>query len=206
MLTLSQITLFTAASLVLIFTPGPDIIYVLTRGMAQGRKAALAAAAGFALGNFFHTFLVVIGLSAVLSASTTAFRIIKWTGAAYLMYLGLTMILSASSKTSSTQASDKTGWSVFRQSIIANILNPKVALFFLAFFPQFIRKDAGHPQWQMILLGTLFVCLVMISFGLVGFFSAGLGRWLRKNEQAEKWMLKSAGVVLILLGLSLAWS
>lgn len=205
MLTWSQVTLFSAASLVLILSPGPDIFYVLTRGMAQGRKAALAAAAGFALGNFVHTFFVLIGLSAVLAASAVAFRTVKWAGAAYLVYLGFKMIRSASSLTSSAAGPLQTGWAVFRQSIIANILNPKVALFFLAFFPQFVRKEAGHPQGQMIVLGTLFVGWVMICFGLVGYFASALGKWFNKNGKREKGMQKIAGGVLILLGLSLAF-
>jgi threonine/homoserine/homoserine lactone efflux protein len=205
MLTISQVTLFTAASLVLIFTPGPDIVYVMTRGMAQGRRAALAAAAGFALGNFVHTFFVVVGLSALLMASPTAFQIVKWAGAAYLIYLGIKMIRSASGVSDAQSGPSLNGWAVFRQSIIANVLNPKVALFFLAFFPQFINRAQGHPQIQMILLGTLFVLLTLICFGLVGFFSGSLGQWLQRNKAFENRMIKIAGAIFILLGLSLAW-
>jgi threonine/homoserine/homoserine lactone efflux protein len=203
MLSLTQLTLFAVTSLALIFTPGPDIIYVMTRGMAQGRKAALAAAAGFALGNFAHTFFAVIGLSAVLMASPVAFKAVKLAGAAYLIYLGARMFRGASAMTLATEAPIMSGWSVFRQSIVANILNPKVALFFLAFFPQFVRAENGHPQMQMMLLGTLFVALVMLCFGAVGFFSGWLGVWLRQNARTEIWMGKIAGIILILLGLSL---
>lgn len=203
MLSLSQFTLFVVTSLALIFTPGPDIIYVMTRGMAQGRKAALAAAAGFALGNFAHTFFAVVGLSALLMASPVAFKAVKLAGAGYLIYLGARMFRSASALDLSAQGAAMTGWGVFRQSILANILNPKVALFFLAFFPQFIRAENGHPQMQMALLGTVFVILVMLCFGSVGLFSGWLGQWLRKNARAEVWMGKIAGVILILLGLSL---
>ncbi|MEW6185011.1 MAG: LysE family translocator [Thermodesulfobacteriota bacterium] len=205
MLSWPQISLFTAASLILIFTPGPDIVYVMTRGMAQGRRAALAAAAGFALGNFVHTFFVVVGLSALLMASPLAFQIVKWAGAAYLIYLGIKMIRSASSPSDSKTGPSMTGWAVFRQSIIANVLNPKVALFFLAFFPQFINRSQGHPQIQMVLLGTLFVLLTLICFGMVGFFSGSLGQWLQKNKRLETRLIKIAGGIFILLGLSLAW-
>lgn len=203
MLSLSQFTLFVVTSLALIFTPGPDIIYVMTRGMAQGRKAALAAAAGFALGNFAHTFFAVVGLSALLMASPVAFKAVKLAGAGYLIYLGARMFRSASALDLSARGAVMTGWGVFRQSILANILNPKVALFFLAFFPQFIRAENGRPQMQMALLGTVFVILVMLCFGSVGLFSGWLGQWLRKNARAEVWMGKIAGVILILLGLSL---
>lgn len=203
MFSLPQFMLFVAASLALIFTPGPDIIYVMTRGMAQGRKAALAAAAGFALGNFAHIFFAVVGLSALLMASPVAFKAVKLVGAGYLIYLGTRMFQSTSALDLSAQGAVMTGWRVFRQSIVANILNPKVALFFLAFFPQFIRAENGHPQVQMVLLGTVFVVLVLLAFSLVGFFSGWLGLWLRRNARAEAWMGKIAGVILILLGLSL---
>lgn len=204
MITFTQLGLFTAASLVLIFTPGPDIIYVMTRGMAQGRKAAIAAAAGFSLGNFVHTFFAVIGLSALLAASTTAFTIVKWAGAAYLIYLGIRMILNASASDLSAQGAPMTGWAVFRQSVLANILNPKVAIFFLAFFPQFVDAARGAPHYQMILLGTLFVILTFVCFGVVGLCSGWIGMWFRKNSRMERRMGKLAGCILIALGLSLA--
>lgn len=205
MLSFSQIGLFTIASIALIFTPGPDIIYVMTRGMAQGRRAALAAAAGFSLGNFAHTLFAVLGLSALLMASATAFQIVKWAGAAYLIFIGVQMIRKAASAKGEEGAATLNGWAVFRQSVLANMLNPKVAIFFLAFFPQFINPAQGHPQLQMALLGTLFVGLVLVCFGTVGWFSGWIGTWLRKNAKAEVRMGKIAGSVLILLGLSLAW-
>ena len=205
MLSFSQIGLFTLTSIALIFTPGPDIIYVMTRGMAQGRRAALAAAAGFSLGNFAHTLFAVLGLSALLMASATAFQIVKWAGAVYLIYLGIQMIRQASSAMNTGRAAPMAGWAVFRQSILANMLNPKVAIFFLAFFPQFINPAQGHPQLQMALLGTLFVGLVLICFGTVGLCAGWIGAWLRRNASAEVRMGRIAGSVLILLGLSLAW-
>jgi threonine/homoserine/homoserine lactone efflux protein len=205
MLSFSQIGLFTIASVALIFTPGPDIIYVMTRGMAQGRKAALAAAAGFGLGNFAHTLFAVLGLSALLMASATAFQIVKWAGAVYLIYIGVQMIRKAASVMGEAGAAPLNGWAVFRQSVLANMLNPKVAIFFLAFFPQFVHPAQGHPQLQMALLGTLFVVLVLICFGTVGLCAGWIGGWLRQNRRAELRMGRIAGAVLILLGLSLAW-
>lgn len=200
----TQIGLFTAASLVLIFTPGPDIIYVMTRGMAQGRRAALAAAAGFSLDNFVHTFFAVIGLSALLAASATAFTLVKWAGAAYLIYLGIRMIRSASAADLSAQGPPMSGWAVFRQSVLANVLNPKVAIFFLAFFPQFVDAARGAAHCQIMLLGTLFVALTFICFGSVGLCSGWIGVWLRKNYRMEQRMGKIAGCILIALGVSLA--
>lgn len=203
MLSSSQLMIFSAASLALIFTPGPDIIYVMTRGMAQGRGAALAAAAGFALGNFAHIFFAVVGLSALLMASPMAFNLVRYAGAAYLIYLGIRMFRGASALNLAAEGAAMSNGQVFRQSMLANILNPKVALFFLAFFPQFVRAENGHPQIQMVLLGTVFVVLVLLGFGVVGFFSGWLGMWLRKSSRAEVWIGRIAGVILILLGLSL---
>ena len=204
MISLTQFSLFTAASIALIFTPGPDIIYVMTRGMAQGRKAALAAAAGFGLGNFVHTLFAVLGLSALLMASATAFQMVKWAGAAYLIYLGIKMIRAAAALPLSGQVTALSGWAVFRQSVVANILNPKVAVFFLAFFPQFIDPGRGNAQLQMVLLGSLFVGWVWICFSAVGLCSGWIGRWLRQNARVEARIGKIAGGILILLGLSLA--
>ncbi len=204
MIPLSQLTLFLLASVALIFTPGPDIIYVVTRGIAQGRKAALAAAAGFALGNFAHILLSVVGLSALLAASTIAFTVVKWAGAAYLVYLGVQMIRTAAASKFAADQPPLSGWMVFRQSILANMMNPKVIIFFLAFFPQFVNADKGNPQLQIIFLGTLFVALVMVCFGIVGLCSGWIGQLLRKNARMETIIGRVAGGILILLGLSLA--
>ena len=204
MMTVAQLSLFVIASIVLIFTPGPDIIYVMTRGMAQGKKAALAAAAGFALGNFAHILFAVIGLSALLMSSATAFQAVKLAGAAYLIYLGIKIFRSGSPVSTETDVRPMSGWTIFRQSVVANILNPKVAVFFLAFFPQFIRAENGNPQLQMVALGCLFVVLVWICFSMIGLGSGWIGAWLRRSEKAEAAIGRTAGSILIALGLKLA--
>jgi threonine/homoserine/homoserine lactone efflux protein len=205
MISSTQLALFTAASLILIFTPGPDIIYVMTRGMAQGRKAALAAAAGFALGNFAHTFFAIVGLSALLASSATAFRLVKYAGALYLIYLGIKMLRSHSSLAPGGDARSLDCRVIFRQSVLANVLNPKVAVFFLAFFPQFIDNRRGHVAWQMLALGSTFVLLTLLGFGLVALCSGGIGGWLQKKARAGARLGQAAGGILILLGLRLAW-
>lgn len=201
----TQLVLFSAASLVLIFTPGPDIIYVMTRGMVQGRKAALAAAAGFALGNFAHTFFAVVGLSALLASSATAFRLVKYAGALYLIYLGIKMLRSSSPLAPGGDGRRLDCRVIFRQSILANILNPKVAVFFLAFFPQFVDNRRGHVTWQMLALGSTFVLLTLVGFSLVALGSGGIGGWLQKKAGIGDRLGHVAGGVLILLGLRLAW-
>lgn len=205
MISLSQLAAFSAASLLLIFTPGPDIIYVMTRGMAQGRRAALAAAAGFALGNFAHTFFAVVGLSALITSSPTAFACVKYAGAAYLFYIGIKLLRSRGSLVPEGSAGDLQCRIIFRQSILANIMNPKVALFFLAFFPQFVVFSRGQVALQMLALGTSFVVLTMLGFGIVALCAGEIGRWLNRSATGGARVGQLAGCVLMGLGLRLAW-
>ncbi len=203
-MTIDQLLLFCAASFILAFTPGPDILYVMTRGVAQGRKAALAAAAGFSLGNIVHTTAAVAGVSALIVSSATAFQVVKLAGAAYLIYLGIRMFRAPAEVLGGDAGENKAVWGVFRQSIIANVLNPKVAVFFLAFFPQFVREGGAHPALQMAILGATFIAVTFISFSAVALGSGAIGGWLHTRPAAGGWINKIAGTVLVGLGLSLA--
>ena len=206
MISLDQLILFSLTSIVLIFTPGPDIIYVLTRGVAQGRTAALAAAAGFSLGNIGHTLLAVCGLSAILASSATAFTLIKIAGGLYLIYIGVKLWRADPRLTLSPAGEHKAARIIFRQSILANLLNPKVAVFFLAFFPQFVRPSQGSPALQMLILGLTFVVLTMICFGLVALGAGLLNARLAARPTVSAWLHKGAGAILMLLGLRLVWA
>jgi threonine/homoserine/homoserine lactone efflux protein len=206
MISIDQIVLFSLASLVLIFTPGPDIIYVLTRGVAQGRSAALAAALGFSLGNIGHTLLAVCGLSAILASSAVAFTAVKIAGGLYLIYIGWKLWTADPSITLGGQGEHKAARVIFRQSVLANLLNPKVAIFFLAFFPQFVRPALGHPALQMTILGLTFVILTMFGFGLVALGAGALNSRLAARPSLSAWLHKGAGTILMLLGLRLLWA
>ncbi|MDM8526003.1 LysE family translocator [Desulfococcaceae bacterium HSG8] len=205
MITLTQVAMFSAASIILIFTPGPDIIYVMTRGIAQGRKAAISAAAGFSLGNIFHILCAVVGLSALITSSAAAFQIVKIAGAVYLIWLGVKIFRSDAEISMSKEQKSVQLKSIFKQSIIANMLNPKVAVFFLAFFPQFIETDRGHVAVQMLILGCIFVVLTFIGFSMVGYGSGKIGNWLSSNPTVGNRINKIAGSVLVFLGLRLAF-
>lgn len=205
MISMTTLAMFAVTSTVLIFTPGPDIIYVMTRGMAQGRRAALAAAAGFALGNFAHTFFAIVGLSALITSSATAFACVKYAGAAYLIYLGIRMLRSRAASLPRGAAGELQCRVIFRQSILANIMNPKVAIFFLAFFPQFIDAGRGGVALQMLVLGTTFVLLTMAGFGVVALLSGEIGSWLNRSSRGGNLIGQLAGCVLIALGFRLAW-
>ncbi|MCM2359395.1 MAG: LysE family translocator [Geobacteraceae bacterium] len=204
MISLNQLALFSAAAILLIFTPGPDIIYVMTRGMAQGRKAALAAAAGFSLGNFFHIFLAIVGLSALLTSSATAFRLVKYAGALYLIYLGIRMFQSDFRYAADAGSDMLKCRAIFRQSIIANVLNPKVAVFFLAFFPQFVDYSRGYIRIQMFIYGCTFILLTLAGFSLVGICSGSIGSWLQRKPKVGGHIGKVAGGILVMLGARLA--
>ncbi|PKN40607.1 MAG: lysine transporter LysE [Deltaproteobacteria bacterium HGW-Deltaproteobacteria-18] len=206
MISIDQLLVFSLSSLLLIFTPGPDIIYVLTRGVAQGRSAALAAAMGFSLGNIGHTLLAVFGISAILASSAMAFTLVKVAGGIYLLYLGYKLWTADPKLAISAQGEHKTARLIFRQSILANLLNPKVAIFFLAFFPQFVRPAQGHPAMQMMILGLTFVVLTMVGFGLVALGAGVLNSRLTARPSLSAWLHKSAGAVLMLLGLRLIWA
>lgn len=203
MITSNQLLLFWTTSLILIITPGPDLIYVLTRGMAQGRRAAVSASAGFSLGNFVHIFLALVGVSKIITSNKYAFTVLKYLGVAYLVFLGVKMIRDKSSLVTNNSGSNKKLVKIFIESFTANILNPKVIIFFLAFFPQFISKDLGRMNIQMLTLGIIFVVTTFFCFSSLGLCSAFVTKFLHKKPDASSRVSTAAGVVLILLGLRL---
>ncbi|PLX66627.1 MAG: lysine transporter LysE [Denitrovibrio sp.] len=205
MLELDQILLFASTAILLALAPGPDILYVVTRGITQGRSSALAAAAGFSIGNIVHTTFAIIGVSAIIKASATAFTIIKIAGAIYLIYIGIKIFRSgsASAEKDKKLLAPKT---VFIQSFTANILNPKVAIFFIALFPQFIRSQNGHESIQMALLGAEFILCTFFVFSACALFSGHIGEFLKKKQTSAGLLNKLAGAVLIGLGVALAFS
>src|SRR5258706_9875933 len=174
-----DIALFLVASALLTIAPGPDIVYVLTRGIAQGPRAGFAAALGFASGCVFHTVLAAVGIAALIRSSEIAFDAVRYAGAAYLVWIGVQALRHRSSF-SIEAASDKRALAtIYRQSVIGNMLNPKVTLFFLAFLPQFVNTQAGHVGRQKALLGAIFMLVTVVIFGAVAMFSGWIGDWVR---------------------------
>jgi threonine/homoserine/homoserine lactone efflux protein len=201
----ANLLLFLTASLALIFTPGPDMIYVVTRGVAQGRRAALVSAAGVCSGIAVHTALATLGLSALLARSAVAFQAVKYVGAAYLIYLGVRALMSREGVTVPRGSAPKTRLAaIFRQGVLSNVLNPKVALFFLAFLPQFVSPAAGSPALQMLLLGAVFALLGFTIFCIIAYFSGTLGDRLLSRPRLSKVLGWFTGSVFIGLGLRLA--
>ena len=197
--------LFLAAGVLLNLTPGPDTLYILGRSAAQGREAGVASALGISLGSVFHTCAAALGLSAILATSAFAFVAIKLVGGAYLVFLGIKMILDRRRKLIlPSNFRRRTTIAAFRQGVLTNVLNPKVALFFLAFLPQFIDPASNMKIAAFVTLGLTFVttgtiwCLVLAWF--VSSFSE---RW-RNNESIAQWLNRAAGAVFVFLGLRLA--
>ena len=200
-----DIGLFLIASALLTIAPGPDIVYVLTRGITQGRRAGFAAALGFATGVIFHTALAAFGIAALIRSSEFAFSIVRYAGAAYLIYLGIRTLMSGSAFQLGKDGSSIALWTVYQQSVIGNVLNPKVTLFFLSFLPQFINLNAGRVELQMVLLGALFMGQTVLIFGAIAFFSGAIGDRLRTNPAIANRPNAFAGVIFIALGLRVAW-
>ena len=200
-----DIGLFLIASALLALAPGPDIVYVLTRAITQGRRAGFAAALGFATGVIFHTALAVVGVAALIRSSEFAFMLVRYAGAAYLIYLGVRTLMSRGDIRLGQGGADIALWTVYKQSVIGNVLNPKVTLFFLSFLPQFINMKAGHMELQMALLGVLFMLQTVIIFGAIAFFSGAIGDRLRTNPAIANRLNIFAGVIFIALGIRVAW-
>jgi len=200
----TQLLLFVSASFVLAITPGPDIVYTLTRGITQGRKAALYAAFGFNFGILFHTAFAAFGLSAILRTSAMAYQGIKLAGAAYLIYLGIQTWRSRSESMIDKDAQCLQPMTIMRQTVLCNVLNPKVALFFLAFLPQFVDASKGNVATQIGILGLVFMFVSYPVFVALALFSGAIGNRLKTNPTIEKRLKKVAGSVFVALGLALA--
>ncbi len=182
MLTLEQTLLYLPAVAIIIAIPGPDMLLSLSRGLTQGRGAGIAHAFGVGLGIMAHSLLAALGVSALLTASETAFWVMKLVGGAYLIYLGVRQWRSVASSTppNATNALKAPLTTIFWRGMLSNLLNPKVALFVLAFVPQFVRAGDGasSPLVQMLLLGGIFSVLTVIAYGALGAAAGGVSRWL----------------------------
>jgi threonine/homoserine/homoserine lactone efflux protein len=199
-----DIGLFLVASAVLTIAPGPDIIYVLTRGIAQGTRAGVAAALGFASGCIFHTVLAAVGIAALIRSSPVAFDVVRYAGAAYLVYIGVQALRHRSSFSIEGARDERTLATIYRQSVIGNMLNPKVTLFFLAFLPQFVDASAGHVGWQMAMLGVVFMLQTIVIFGAVAIFSGWIGDRVRAKPAIGERLNVFAGLTFIALGIRVA--
>jgi threonine/homoserine/homoserine lactone efflux protein len=199
--------LYVVASLALIATPGQDMIYVITRSLAQGRVAGLCSALGVCLGILVHTALAALGVGAILQASATLFVALKLAGAAYLVYLGLRMIftrLDASVLGGASARLPAAG--LVWQGILSNVTNPKIVLFFFAFLPQFVDPASVNPTRDLVFLGVLYAVLALPVKGGVALAAGSLAERIHKSPGALAWIHRAGGAVLVALGVRLAAS
>lgn len=207
MISVNDFLIFAFASLMLNITPGNDMLYVATRSTSQGVKAGIVSALGIAGGCIVHLFAAVIGLSAIIASSAIAYDIIKYVGAAYLIYLGTKTFLSRQNRFNIDGSVEKKSLSkLFWQGVLTNTLNPKVALFFLAFLPQFILPEKGNTAMQILLLGLWFNFSGTTVNSVVAILFGKLGNWLADKQAFIKWQNKVTGLLLIGLGIKVALS
>ena len=204
-MTEAQILLFIVTSLVVIVTPGQDMVLVMSRAVAQGSKAGIATAAGVSIGLFGHTVLTALGLGSLLMTSELLFTVLKFVGAAYLVYLGTRLVFSRSARLELKQAQPTPLKKLFRIGALSNLSNPKITVFYFAFLPQFISSDVQNPAYLLLLLGVGFALLTFLVKGPVGYFAGILSTWLRARPTVLKWLDRTSGIVLVGLGVKLAF-
>lgn len=199
-------TLLTYCAIVLgfVFIPGPATILTVARATSSGTRVGLATASGIAVGDLIHTAMAVVGLSAIIMASAFLFSLIKYLGAAYLVYLGIRAILDRTTPQLATGMPSLTAGTAFRQAILAEVLNPKTALFFLAFLPQFVEPAHGFIAFQLSVFGVLLVLLGLLSTVIFALSAGSLGSFLRRNPTISRWQGKVVGGIYCALGVRLA--
>jgi threonine/homoserine/homoserine lactone efflux protein len=199
---ISTFALFVLAALALAVVPGPAVLYIVAQSVDQGRLAGLVSALGIGTGGLVHVAAATVGLSSLLASSATAFTIVKYAGAAYLILLGIRRLLTREEVGEEAHQPPRANRQIFRNGVVVNVLNPKTALFFLAFLPQFVDPDASAATLQILLLGLIFVVIAFCSDSMWALAAGTLGSWLRRSRWylgVKRWM---TGTVFVGLGLS----
>ena len=200
------IALFLLASLGLLLIPGPAVLYVVTRSASQGKRAGLASVGGVELASFTHAVAAAFGLSALLLTSALAFSVVKYLGAAYLIFLGIRTLLARDDRQQISAPTPKSASQLFTQGFLVNILNPKTALWFYPFLPQFVNPARGAVVGQILILGILFVLLASCTDSLYALLGSTVGQWLFKNAHFQLVRKYVTGSIYIILGVTAAFS
>jgi threonine/homoserine/homoserine lactone efflux protein len=187
------------ASLLLVVLPGPAVIYILTRSVSQGRTAGLVSAVGVNLGSTIHVLASVGGLSLLLANSANAYTIIRWLGVAYLAWIGVSTLTSSDAVFETPSVDERSLRRILGQGVLVNVLNPKVAIFFLAFLPQFVDQGAGNPAFQTFVLGMVLVFIGFVSDSVYAIVGGGIGDVLRSRKGVAKATRITAGVTYLSL-------
>jgi threonine/homoserine/homoserine lactone efflux protein len=198
------VLLFAVTSLALLVVPGPAVLYVVTRSLDQGQRAGIVSVLGVETGTFAYALAAAAGLTGLIAASEIGFEIVKYAGAAYLVYLGVRKLLEREEEPQEALSSG--GSRLFFRGMLVQLLNPKIAIFFLAFLPQFVDSSRGPIAVQILVLGTLFTLLAALSDSAYVLMAAAVGGWLRTSRRARRRLAKLSGGVYIGLGVSAALS
>ncbi len=201
MLNFERLPFFVLASIVLLLTPGPAVLYIIARSLDQGRAAGLVSVLSVEVGNFFHAVAAALGLSALLFSFPVAFNVIKYLGAAYLVYLGVRKLLGNSAALTEAHVQPQSLRRIFSQGVTVAVLNPKTALFFIAFLPQFVDRARGQVALQLLSLGCLFVLMAVISDGMYALLASSAGHWLKSHQNI--WSVERYVVGFIYIGLGI---
>jgi threonine/homoserine/homoserine lactone efflux protein len=193
----STLLVFAGASIAMLVFPGPSVIYIVTRSVEQGRRAGLVSMLGVEAGGLVHVAAAALGISAIVASSATAFSIVKYAGAAYLIYLGVQRWRCGEG--GSEPGEPQARGALFRQGMLVNVLNPKTAIFFLAFLPQFVDPSMAVAP-QVLVLGAEFIAIAVISDGAYAVIAGTLGERVRRSAVANRWVDRTAGGTLVALG------
>jgi len=200
----SSLALFVPAALALLVVPGPSVLYIVTQSVSQGRRAGLVSMLGVQAGALVHITAAAVGVSALIVSSALAFSVVKYVGAAYLVVIGVRRLLGRERLAPTEPRARRSHARLFRQGALVNALNPKTALFFLAFLPQFVDPAAGSVAWQIIVLGLLFVTLAILSDGAWALLPGTAAGWLRASKRFARAERYVSGSVFVGLGLAAA--
>lgn len=203
---LDQFLIFLVAAVLLNLSPGADHVFILTRTIAQGRLAGFLSSWGVCTGAMIHVLAAAFGISAILAASATAFTVVKLAGAAYLIWLGVRALQSKGLALSADPAMTplESAWAIYRQGVIVDLLNPKVAVFFMAFLPQFVDERLGGATWQMVTLGAVVIAVALMWETALIFGAGALSHRLRTRPAIARWINRVSGATFIGLGVRLA--
>ncbi|WP_106476509.1 LysE family translocator [Phytohalomonas tamaricis] len=204
MLGIIDLPVFLLTALTISLLPGPDMLYIATRSMAQGRKAGIVSVLGISTGSMCHATAAALGLSAILATSAIAFTTVKWLGAAYLLLMGLRLLFQRSPASSPSALSVVSLNQVYWQGMLTNLLNPKVALFYLALLPQFVDPAAPYHTAALLLLGGLFIAMGTLWCLMVAIFAAAISSTFRRTSLSQGLMQRISGVLFMMLGIKLA--
>jgi threonine/homoserine/homoserine lactone efflux protein len=204
MFELTQIVAYVLVVLVLFLVPGPAVLVTLARSMRSGARVGIATGGGIAVGDMVHTIAATLGLSAILATSAFAFDIVKYAGAAYLVYLGIRAFMERPGDLAVPGVAEATASVAFRQAILIEVLNPKTALFFLSFLPQFVDPARGPAAAQLLVLGAIFVAMSIVYTTLLAFAAAAVAKLIARHRAIGRWQGKVIGSIYLGLGLQLA--